>query len=172
MREKNRVGGGARTNVNGLHFEQTTSLESVIESVPNFRIEGDTVLRDGKAVGILCGKHKLYKNILEPRGIDARTIVSKKLLPDEAILVGTTVYIIEKKFQSGPGSVDEKLQTCDFKKKQYGKLLSAAGYKVEYLYVFNSWFKQPEYKDVHEYIISVGCKYFFDEIPLEALDLA
>lgn len=51
-RMPNMFGGGAGTNANGLHFEQTTSLD-----------------------------------------------------------------IIEKKFQHGPGSVDEKLPNCDFKKK-------------------------------------------------------
>lgn len=32
--------------------------------------------------------------------------------------------MIEYKFQKDAGSVDEKLQTCDLKKKQYKKLLS------------------------------------------------
>ena len=31
------------------------------------------------------------------------------------------------------GSVDEKLQTCDFKKKQYQKLLSQLNMEVQYI---------------------------------------
>ncbi len=172
MKQPNKVGGGAKTTVNGLYFEQTTELSSLFERLPSFSVHGDDVFKDGEKVGVLCGKNKLYKKILEPRGVDARTIISKKLLPDDAILVKDTVYIIEKKFQSGAGSVDEKLQTCHFKKMIYTKLLSAANLNVEYIYVFNNWFDQPSYKDVHTYIKDVGCHYYFYEIPLEAIGLA
>jgi hypothetical protein len=86
-------------------------------------------------------------------------------------LVGKTVYIIEKKYQAGSGSVDEKLQTCDFKKKQYIKLFKPLNIKVEYYYVLNDWFRRPEYEDVFEYIESVGCKYFIEELPLEEVGL-
>ena len=44
-------------------------------------------------------------------------------------------------------------------------------YKVEYCYFLCEWFERPEYKDVKEYILSVGCRYFFDEIPLNYLGL-
>ena len=60
-------------------------------------------------VGVLFEKNKLYKNLLAARGIDYTQLVSKRLLPDGAVLVGGTLYIIEKKFQAGSGSVDEKL---------------------------------------------------------------
>jgi hypothetical protein len=86
-------------------------------------------------------------------------------------LVDKTIYIIEKKFQAGSGSVDEKLQTCDFKKKQYIKLFKPLNIKVEYYYVLNDWFRKPEYNDVFEYIESVGCKYFIEELPLEEVGL-
>jgi hypothetical protein len=48
-----------------------------------------------------------------------------------------------KNILSVAGSVDEKLQTCDFKRKQYLKLVQPLGIKVEYVYVLNDWFKQP-----------------------------
>jgi hypothetical protein len=50
---------------------------------------------------------------------------------------------IEVKYQQVAGSVDEKLQTCDFKLKQYLKLVASLGIKVEYVYVLNNWFKKP-----------------------------
>ena len=61
------------------------------------------------------------------------------LLPDETIFVlaNNTLFIIEMKFQKVAGSVDEKLQTCDFKKKQYEKLLSGTGIRVEYCYILS-----------------------------------
>ncbi len=97
----------------------------------------------------------------------------KKLLPDNALLVikRDTLFIIEIEYQEVSGSVDEKLQTCDFKKKQYLKLVTPLGLRVEYVYVLNDWFKKPEYKDVLDYIQSVNCHYKFNELPLSWLGL-
>ena len=95
------------------------------------------------------------------------------MLPDNAlyVIVNNTMFIIEVKHQEVNGSVDEKLQTCDFKKKQYIKLLSELNYEVEYIYILDDWFRQPKYKDVLDYIISVNCKYYFNYIPLQKLGL-
>lgn len=100
-------------------------------------------------------------------------VISKKLLPDEALLVivRETLFIIEVKYQQVPGSVDEKLQTCDFKRKQYLKLVAPLGLRVEYVYILNDWFKKPGYKDVLDYIHSVNCHYKFNELPLAWLGL-
>ena len=99
--------------------------------------------------------------------------MSKKLLPDDALLVivRETLFIIEVKYQQVAGSVDEKLQTCDFKRKQYLKLVSNLGLKVEYVYVLNDWFKHESYKDVLAYIHSVNCHYKFNALPLSWLGL-
>ncbi len=86
-------------------------------------------------------------------------------------LENKTLFIIEIKFQNGTGSTDEKLQTCDFKRKQYVKLVHQIGLKVEYVYVLNDWFKQLKYKDVLDYIHQVGCHYKFNELPLAWLGL-
>lgn len=85
--------------------------------------------------------------------------------------MNNTLFIIEMKFQKVAGSVDEKLQTCDFKKKQYKKLMSAINVEVEYIYILSDWFRKPEYKDVLDYIISVGCQYYFHYLPLKKLGL-
>ena len=82
-----------------------------------------------------------------------------------------TVYVVEKKFQESSGSVDEKLQTCDFKKKIYTRLIDKTGYKTEYYYLWNDWFLRDEYDDVKKYIKSVGCKYFIDEIDFNELGI-
>ena len=79
--------------------------------------------------------------------------------------------IIEVKHQQVNGSVDEKLQTCDFKKKQYIKLFSELNYKVEFMYILDEWFRKPQYKDTRDYIISVGCHYYYNYIPLQELGL-
>ena len=86
-------------------------------------------------------------------------------------MANNTLFVVELKFQEVAGSVDEKLQTCHFKLRQYRKLLNGTDVKVEYLYVLNGWFKKPEYVDVLEYIKEVGCHYFFEELPLKFLGL-
>jgi hypothetical protein len=44
--------------------------------------------------------------------------------------------------------------------------------KVEYIYILSDWFKHPAYKDTLDYIISVGCHYYFEVLPLKKLGLS
>ena len=87
------------------------------------------------------------------------------------VIVRDTLFIIEIKFQQVSGSVDEKLQTCDFKRKQYSKLVRDLGWRVEYVYVLNDWFRDPVYRDTLDYIHSMNCHYLFNEVPLAWLGL-
>jgi hypothetical protein len=170
-KKPNTVGGGAKTNHNGLAFEGRTDLLEALNQHPDFTVNGNQVFRNGDIVAHYYEKHNLYTGYLKPAGVDYTKILSKKLLPDGALLVGHTMYIIEKKYQAGSGSVDEKLQTCDFKKKQYTKLFAPLNINVEYYYVLNDWFDKPEYDDVFHYIESVGCKYFIEELPFNEIGL-
>jgi len=168
----NTVGGGARTNLNGLQFEGRTDLREAIRQHPIYQLnEKDQVVKNNLVVAQYFEKNGLYKKLLEPKGINYKTVLSKKLLPDGALLVRQTLYIIEKKYQAGAGSVDEKLQTCDFKKKQYQKLFNPLGIDVEFYYVLNRWFEQESNRDVFEYIKSVGCKYFIEVLPTNEIGL-
>lgn len=173
MKKHNNHGGGAQTNKNGLLFERETSLSDAIDRIPGMGVIENRVFSNGKEIGMLCGKHDLYKHLLKPYGVNDREITSKRLLPDEAFYNYTneTVYIFEKKFQINAGSVDEKLQTCSFKKKQYEKLFNRLGIEVEYIYILNDWFDTKQYRDVYEYILSVGCHYFFNEIPMNMIGI-
>lgn len=138
----------------------------------DYLVHGSEVYYKGELIAWLFKKYKLYK-YLEENGVDWKKHLSCRLLPDDCIyvIINNTVFIIEVKHQQSSGSVDEKLQTCDFKKKQYIKLLSELNYKVEYVYILDSWFKQDRYKDVRDYIISVGCRYYYNYIPLQELGL-
>lgn len=53
------------------------------------------------------------------------------------------------------------------RKKQYQKLCKDLDKEVFYAYVLNDWFKNEKYKDALDYIESMGCFYFFNEVPLE-----
>ena len=95
-------------------------------------------------------------------------------MPDDAIfvIVNNTFFVLEMKSQTVGGSIDEKLQTCDFKIKQYRKLLSRLNVEVKYIYILDDLFKKPEYKDVLDYVISVeGCSYYFNYLPLQKIGL-
>lgn len=169
----------ARTQT-GLHFERKASFEQLLSGLEGYELKKKPKLTDsyevyfgGNKVAETYKKDSLYKWLLEPRGVKYKDVISKKLLPDNAIYVITndTLFIIEIKYQQVAGSVDEKLQTCDFKNKQYRRLFKPIGIDVRYCYVLNEWFMKPEYKDVLNYIQAMDCHYFFGELPLEFLGL-
>lgn len=163
--------GGANT-LTGLVYEAKVDLGTFLDAQEGYRVDGTSVYYREQLVARMFKKHALYRFLAEV-GVDWRRHLSKKLLPDNCIyvIVNNTAFILEVKHQETPGSVDEKLQTCDFKKKQYLKLFSTLNYRVEYYYVLDRWFEQPAYKDVLDYIISVGCRYYFQYIPLSDLGL-
>jgi hypothetical protein len=165
--------GGANTNKTGLKFEKDTDLKESFQKIEGYSVKDDEIYFNNKKVAELFQKNKLYKNLLEKHNIKWEERASSKLLPDEAILIliNNTLFIIEKKFQFGSGSVDEKLQTCDFKKKKYEKLLKGTDIQVKFIYILNDWFNQERNKDTFDYIKSVGCEYYFNNLPLKVLGL-
>ena len=172
-RRPNTAGGGAKTNANGLSFEGRTDLLEAFRNHPDFTIEKNKVFRKGECVGLYYEKHNFYSGFLEKKGVNWKEIISKRYLPDSVFIntSNNTAYVIEKKYQEASGSVDEKLQTCDFKKNIYENLLNGITDRVHYYYLLNDWFTKPEYKDVFDYIDKVGCKKFINFIPFEEFGL-
>lgn len=163
-------GGNTRT---GLVFEGKTDLSTFLKNQPHYDVVENTVFYDGEKVAEVYKKQKFYSIFLKNLEIDWKRLISKQLLPDDSIfvLLNNTLFVIECKHQQVAGSVDEKLQTCDFKKKQYKKLMAPANIDVEYIYLLDNWFRNEKYKDVLDYIHSVGCDYYFEYIPLHRLGL-
>jgi len=169
--------GGAST-LTGLNFESKVNFQHLIAAIPGYSVKkvsgkaGMGLFFKDKLVARCFRKYDFY-NFLSESGIAWKQVLSKRLLPDDALLVivRETLFIVEVKYQQVPGSVDEKLQTCDFKRKQYLKLVTPLGLKVEYVYILSDWFKKPKYKDVLDYIHSVNCHYKFNELPLSWLGL-
>ena len=168
---KGGVGGGK--TITGLHFENKVNLLSKIADIYGYEVKGNEIYFEGELLAYSYPKHELYSKFLAPNGINYKNLVSKKYLPDEALYVPSqnTFYIIEMKFQNVGGSVDEKLQTCDFKRKIYLKLLSNLKLNVEYMFVLSDYFNKSSFDDAFEYIRSVGCSYHFDELPLSQIGL-
>jgi hypothetical protein len=167
---KDGIGGG--NTITGLIYEAKVDLATFLNTQSQYTVINTKVYFNNKLIARLFKKHALY-TFLKEVGIDWKKHISKQLLPDNCIYVITnnTAFIIEVKHQEVAGSVDEKLQTCDFKKKEYLKLFSELNCRVEYYYILDKWFLQDKYKDTLDYIISVGCKYFFNYIPLQELGL-
>lgn len=171
MKKGGVYGGNTKT---GLIFEGKVDLATFLARQVGYEVKNDEdVYYKGELVARVFKKFKFYNVFLKGLGIDWKKYISKRLLPDDSIYVimNNILFIIECKHQEVPGSVDEKLQTCDFKKKQYQKLMSPANIDVEYIYLLDDWFRRPEYKDVLDYIQSVGCDYYFEYIPLTRLGL-
>jgi len=169
--------GGANTKT-GLHFEERVDIKRLLENIEGYELvktsnnSGYKIFYDKKEVARCFQKHEFYRFLGEYK-VDWKKHLSKQLLPDNGlfVIVRDTLFIIEIKFQQVAGSVDEKLQTCDFKRKQYSKLVHSLGWKVEYVYVLNDWFREDCYKDTLDYIHSMNCHYMFNEIPLKWLGL-
>ena len=168
--------GGANTKT-GLFFEGKVDLVSFLSKQKGYTIKHGgcsiEICYNGRHVATSFKKNGLYTYLSE-NGIDYEEHIIKKLLPDDVIFVkkNNTFFIMEMKFQKISGSVDEKLQTCDFKIRQYRKLLSKLRVNVEYVYILSDWFKKREYCDVLHYIRSMpGCSYYFNRVPLAEIGL-
>lgn len=168
--KKNGKGGG--NTITGIKFEGKTDLATFLNNTKGYSVEDGIVYYNKKKVARVFKKHGFYK-FLEENDVDWKTIISKKLLPDDSIyvIINNTLFIIECKYQQVAGSVDEKLQTCDFKRKQYKKLVAPLNIDVEYIYLLSDWFRNEKYKDVLNYIIDMGCDYYFEYLPLKRLGL-
>lgn len=171
-------GKGGGNTITGLRFEEKVSLQELLKKIAGYRVEkipnkaGLGIFFHDELVARCFMKYQFYK-FLNEEGVNWKSMLSKRLVPDDALLVivRETLFIVEIKFQNTSGSVDEKLQTCDFKRKQYQKMVAVLGLKVEYVYVLSDWFKNPGYKDTLDYIHSVNCHYKFNELPLSWLGL-
>ena len=168
--KKGGIGGG--NTKTGLIYEGKVDLATFLGKQKDYSVKGFDVYYKNKIVAQTFKKHQFY-HFLESKGIHWENYISSKLLPDNCIyvIINNTMFIIEVKSQMVSGSVDEKLQTCDFKKKQYQKLLSKLNMEVEYVYILSDWFRDKKYKDVLDYIHSVRCQYYFNYIPLQKLGL-
>ena len=151
--------GGANTNKNGLTYEEITDLNELYSMSLECDLNKKDKYKKIKFIGydniefINANKSMLHKFMKHNNQKNENLQpASGCKSPDEAYINenSKTVYIIEKKFQNGTGSVDEKIQTGPFKKLHYGRLFP--NYKIHYIYCLSDWFKDKEYESVLEYL--------------------
>ena len=127
-------------NHNGKLFEDMTDLkdeynitfESDNHNLIRFRNNNKKFVVTKRNKMLKYMKNKLNKNIINAHGCKC---------PDECFIDenNKNIFIIEKKFQKTNGSVCEKIQTPDFKKWQYVRLIP--NYNIVYIYCLSDWFK-------------------------------
>ncbi len=163
--------GGADTRT-GLVFEERVDLISRIEGLRGYSRSGNQIYYKGELIAYYFKKRSLY-TYLDSMGISYRDYISKRLEPDNALFLpkANRFIIVEMKFQQTNGSVDEKLQTGDFKKRQYEKLFSPLGTDVDFIYLLSDYFDKPRYQDVFDYMEVTGCRHYFNILPFSALGL-
>jgi len=90
MRKK---GFGGGNTITGLRFERGKDILSILSNTRGYSVKGNVIYYLGKEVVKSYRKYGLYK-FLESKGVDYRKIISKKLLPDEAlyVIVKNTLY--------------------------------------------------------------------------------
>jgi len=148
--------GGANTNVNGLQYESLTDLNPVeVNLSTRIRngIHNEVAFEGYSRKFILANKSMLHKYMKQIGELNPDLIPASGCKePDEAYIETEqkVVFIIEKKFQQGHGSVDEKIQTGHFKAEHYAELFPK--YKVHYIYCLSDWFKRDEYKSPLRYL--------------------
>lgn len=158
--------GGANTTLNGNIFEDKTNLSTEYASV-NPDDPDEIVFKSDLTERhfIRKDKKKFYKYMksINETGIDIEYISPGCCEPDEVYIDNENkiCYIIEKKNQSGGGSVDEKLQTGEFKKYHFKQIIP--NYTIHYIYCLSDWFKKTKYQCNLQYLEYKNIPYFWGD---------
>ena len=141
--------GGANTNVTGLGFERVTDMGEIDNST---RLQKAQLHKFMNEHGYI--QNEKYKN--------SKSLAHGCKQPDEAYLFPNEkiLFIIEKKFQQGSGSVAEKLQTGLFKKQFYQKIYPTV--HICYIYVLSTYFKTNCPVEL-EYLRENSIPYYFED---------
>lgn len=153
--------GGAKTNINGLNFEEKTSIEPyLINKKYNKKILNNKnkynyyyeLIENG--VTIIYFKKSGFKKYFE----DIFNIKNIYREPDEAFLIiknnSYYVKILEKKNQNRDGSIIEKLKTGRFNIKEYELMLNTGEIKfnINYTFCVNKYLENELCKQTEKYI--------------------
>ena len=113
--------GGANTNKNGLSYEELTDLSTnyvEVGIVNNGKNKYKSIKFESSVneyISVNKSKFHSYMDFIHEKNTTIKLAGGCKA-PDEAYvdIIRKNLFIIEKKFQQGPGSVDEKIQSGGF----------------------------------------------------------
>tara|TARA_Y100000590_G_scaffold464806_2_gene635193 strand:- start:3102 stop:3692 length:591 start_codon:yes stop_codon:yes gene_type:complete len=131
--------GGAKTNRNGLSYEQKTDLSSNYNIIKKQKYHKIIHFNN---LELVCINNKQLFKYMKNKTNNSICKAHGCKQPDECYIDenNKVIFIIEKKFQQTSGSVCEKLQTPDFKLWQYKRTFPE--YKIVYIYCLSDWFKK------------------------------
>lgn len=187
--------GGANTNRGGLAFEKKTDLSARIRrdlsdiydlkehvyrpddlviktSTPTYEVIRKV---DNHLVGLITKQFAFYDALKETTGLENTN--HKKWKPDEAFFNFdvNSVFVVEKKWQNGSGSVDEKMFGFVNKRRLYQRIFDNLSIEpkpsVQFSALFNkSWFLYggndqytDQYQDYFDSLREDAIKIFFDD---------
>jgi hypothetical protein len=165
--------GGQNTNINGLSFEIKTSIENK--------------LIENKFKKNILNKNKYayyYESYTDNRIVyltqtGFRTFIKKEFdiniykNPDEAFIIYKNnkyyIKILEKKNQNVAGSVEDKLKTGAFNKREYEKMFNNKHFIISYAFCVSNFLKEKiesneiKYKNMKEILLEDDIKLFYGD---------
>jgi hypothetical protein len=168
--------GGAKTNYNGLNFEDKTSIESklseykyVMKEIKIKKRKGIYYEYNNDTTNIIYFKKNSFKLYFEK---EFNIITYRQ--PDEAYLIKNnndyTLKILEKKNQNVEGSVEDKLKTGAFNKREYELMINIhenIKFKIIYCFCVSKFLQEKleseniKYKNIKKIMDEdkIGCLY-------------
>ena len=172
--------GGANTNGNGLPYELYTDLSdsyTVCQESPEttpgkisrnlmklVKFKGyDRRIHTASKSAFHKGMGLLGFLMVLPVALGMTQPAHGCRQPDEAYVdtERKKIVIIEKKFQQCGGSVCEKIQSGDFKRRQYQKMYPQ--FEVHYVYCLSSWFKKNCAAEIDDLVNYSNIPVFFGD---------
>ena len=144
VKNKGTGAGGAKTNENGLNFENKKNISTEFTVTKKNKDHKIITFNNYPDIHFVTGtKYQFVKYL---NNIEAEFFKNNKIrlggtiLPDKWFIKGNKIIILEIKFQQGGGSVTEKLQTpikkIEHLKERY------PGKEIVYIYGLHNWFKE------------------------------
>lgn len=147
IKNKGTGAGGSNTNKNGLSYEKRTDLgdritifkkEKHSDLIKFIDINNEILINKSLITAHQSNLFKYMKDEIDTTFPKAHGCKN----PDECYIDkrNKNIFIIEKKFQQCGGSVCEKIQTAEFKRRYYNKIFPK--YNVIYMYCLSDWYKE------------------------------
>ena len=125
MTNKGIGAGGKNTTTQGIFYETNTNLDTEFTTLKKLNHGREIVFtKHPERIFVHTMQHNFFKYMHNHVDNFIKKAHGCKK-PDEVIVDehNKTVFFIEKKFQTRPGSVCEKLQTCGYKRMHLNKII-------------------------------------------------
>jgi len=168
--------GGANTTINGLSFENKTSIENKLLENNYIKVIMDTKKKYGYYFEYKNNNNKIiYMTQAGFKLYFKKTFnIEVYKQPDEAFLIFSNneyhLKILEKKNQNTDGSIEDKLKTGQFNRREYEKMLNKyVLFNISYAFCISHFLQEKfesnkiKYKNMKEIMNEDGIKLFYGD---------